>query len=89
MDIQTGDNCLQIQSAYAKSLQQSLKTRRDIVLDFTNLKACLDPLAEYANHNVESGDQEQQTQVSIAKREYIYIYIKIACARKCMQFLCG
>ena len=63
MDIQSGDNTLQMQSAYAKSLQQTLKTRQDLVLDFTNLKACLDPLAEYANQNAESNGQEQQTQV--------------------------
>lgn len=63
MDIQSGDNSSPMQSAYSKSLQQALKMRENIVLDFTNLKACLDPLAEYTAQNSESNDQGQQTQV--------------------------
>ena len=63
MEIQPGDDSSQMQSAYSMSLQQALKMRQDIVLDFTNLKACLDPLAEYATQNAESNDQNQQTQV--------------------------
>ena len=48
---------------YAQNLQNSLLPRKDLILDFTSLKACLDPLSESPQES-EDGKQVEQLQVS-------------------------
>ncbi len=40
--------------SYAAALQQALLHCKDMVVDFTSLKACLDPLAESAAENTDN-----------------------------------
>ena len=56
-------------SGYARSLQNSLLLRKDLILDFTSLKACLDPLTE-SQQDSEDGKNTKQLQVSL-----IFAYI--------------
>ena len=47
-----------MRASYAKSLEMSLLQLKDMMLDFTSLKACLDPLGESTLEN-EDGESEQ------------------------------
>lgn len=52
--------------SYAKTLQEALQRRKDMVIDFTSLKACLDPLTE-------SADNEEVSEVSHCSRVELVI----------------
>ena len=64
--------------SYARSLQASLSLRKDIVLDMTSLKTCLDP---EALPEVEAMEEEEAGEERGAKVSCIYtVYTKFACS---------
>ncbi len=46
----------EVRESYAKTLQKALLQRKDMVIDFSSLKACLDPLAEAVTERKDSGE---------------------------------